>query len=299
MFTPLKKPFLLAAFCFAVCCCTSCDPVAPPPKEPATPVRQPQPSLQAFTDTLQTLDWHNQASIDQALRLYSELVPNDSTRADSAAARLLAYVKQVVETENAQLDSGTMNLRPLLNPTGPLTPGLKALNTTLHQNHLKPVDNGEGGVYLVPAYETILPTVQQKTSLAVNRYLNLAAKEDTATTLKDAALAIELPELVDRLVESEQLLTQPLPSQFAAEAVRMNRFYTQALIQGADNTPSREYNPLQLTEPFQKGYAYLLSKYPESKAAAKINVWMAVVHSGDRKKVADYLRLLEEQPPKR
>jgi hypothetical protein len=160
---------------------------------------------------------------------------------------------------------------------------------------LKPVGDGEGGVYLVPAYETVLPVIKNKTSAPVDNYLDLVAKEDTTPAFLDAGLAIEITELADRLILTETLLTQKLPGRFAAEADRLNRFYTAGLIRGSDNSPSMEdNNGLMLTEQFRQGYDYLLTKYPQSKAAAKINVWTAVVKSADKKKIDDYLKLLND-----
>jgi hypothetical protein len=284
---------------FFLCCCfllniAACNE-APEPKTEKKPVGNvPKPSLAAFTDTLKKLGAAMPDSIDQSLRLYSLLAPDDSTGADSAAAALMSYVHRVTENANNKFLNDTTDFSPLLKPASTQLPDrLKALNSRLHQHHLKPVSDGEGGVYLTPAYETILPTIEAKTSLPVDNYLNLAAKEDTSATFKDAGLAIEMPELVDRLIMSEQLLTQKLPAGFLAEAGRLNRFYTNTLIRGADNSPALDNNQTAITDEFKKGYDYLLAKYPSSKAAAKINVWMAVVSSGDKRKIDDYLKLLD------
>ena len=255
----------------------------------ATPVPQKTPSLASFTDSLNKLDIQRNAVIEQAVRLYDILAPHDSTGADSAASALMRFVNSVVKKENDSLNSSQEDFSPLLDPANnQLTNRQKAVKSSLHNNRLKLVSDGEGGVYVVPSYETILPTVKNKASSAVDSYLDLVAKEDSTPVFMDAGLAINMTELADRLVASEQLLSQSLPGAFVTEAKRLNRFYTHALIFGADNTPSIEYETNQLSEEFKKGYDYVVAKYPSSKAAANLNVWMAVVASGDRKKIDAY-----------
>lgn len=282
------KLFLSLGLCFLLAACKQGQPVYQPQKE--TSKTQPTASLPVFIDTLSKLDPATPNAIDSALHLYSMLVPDDSTKADSAASALMASIEKVVEKENKRLANDSIDLA-LINSPDSLSEKLKEVATSLHEKHLKPVSNGEGGVYLVPAYETILATVKEKTSTPVDQFLDLTAKEDTSSTFKDAGLAIEMTELVDRLVASENLLSQKLPRRFADDAKNLNQFYSHALIQGADNSPAINTGNM-LTDEYQKGYDYLLAKYPASKAAAKINVWMAVVKSGDKRKINDYLKLL-------
>lgn len=269
--------------------CKQGQPSVQPQK--IAPDKPPTTSLATFTDTLKKLNPGTPGAIDSALRLYSMLAPDDSTSADSAASALMASIEKVVEIENKRLADDTGNLALVASPNA-LSDKQKAVATSLHENHLKPVSDGEGGLYLVPAYETILATIQEKTSVPVDEFLNLTAKEDTAATFKDAGLAIELTELVDRLVASEALLSQGLPRRFIDDLKNLNQYYSHALIEGADNSPAIDKVSNTLTDEFKKGYDYLLAKYPASKAASKINVWMAVVNSGDKRKINDYLKLL-------
>jgi len=279
----------IASFLFG---CMNNEPAAKAKAENTTTIKNPAPSLAKFTDTLRKLNADTLTAIDSALHLYSVLAPDDSTGADSAAAALMGFIGKVVEKQNNHFINDSSDLSPLLDPAEHLTEKQRSINSVLHDNHLKTVSNGEGSVYLVPAYETILASIQSKTSAPVDRFLNLTAQEDTAASFKDAGLVIEITDFVDRLVESEQLLAQKLPPRFAAEAARLNKFYSNGLVRGADNTPALDNNTLQFTEQFRQGYDYLLAKYPSTKAAAKINVWVAVVKSGDKRKINDYLRLL-------
>jgi hypothetical protein len=288
------KSLLFVLFCFTLFSCSNCNPVVQPKEEKAHLAREVKPSLAAFTDTLKKLHREAPATIDHAVRLYGLLAPYDSTGADSAAAALMGFVEEVVARENERLLHDTTNYTALLHPSDSnLTEKQKAVSSEMRQNKLKPVSDGEGGVYLVPFYETILPGIKDKTSAPLDNYLDLAAKEDTTPVFRDAGLAIEMPELADRLVLSEHLLAQKLPRRFEAAVARLNRFYTNALINGADNSPAIEYNSTTLNEEFKKGYDYLLAKYPSTKAAAKVNVWMAVVASGDKRKMDDFRKTVQ------
>lgn len=261
-----------------------------------TGTRQAAPSLALFADTLKRLNSESTGALDSAVRLYDVVAPADSSGADSAAVLLLHFVQTVASKRNDSLQNVGANYSFLLNPSDEaLTERQKAIGSELHKAKLKPVGDGEGGVILVPAYETVLPVVKAKTSSPVDSYLDLVAKEDTTPAFLDAGLAIEITALVDRLVTTENLLTEKLPGRFAVDVTRLNRFYTANLIRGSDNSPSLEdNNGLVLTEQFHQGYNYLLTKYPQSKAAAKVNVWTVVVKSGDRRKIDDYLKLLDD-----
>lgn len=252
----------------------------------ANTVPQPEPSLALFTDTLQTLDVESPAAIERAITLFDRLAPHDSTGADSAAAALMRFVQEAATKKNDSLQRTPADYFWLsASNSAALTDSQKATQSNLHARRLKPVADGEGGVYFVPLYETILPTLKERTSASVDDYLNLKAKEDTMPVFLDAGLAVDITELVDRLVTAEKLTAYSLPKTFAAEAGRLHRFYTSALLFGSDNSPSTGYNTTMLNDNFRKGYDYLLAKYPSSNAAATVDVWMAVVASGDPKKI--------------
>lgn len=290
----MKKSLLpLGTFCLLLAF-TACQEPTKTKEPTAPPVIENQRSLSVFTDTLAKLDQNKPGAIDSALQLYSVLVPFDSTSADSAASALVQFVQTIVDRRNDSLFRDTTDYSPLLYPASvTLTEKQKALQTRLHIARLKPVSDGEGSVYLTPLYETILPGIKDRTSEPVDLYLDLSAKEDTTPVFMDAGLAIELPELADRLVSSERLLSKKLPQNFSKGAEKLNRFYTHAMLLGADNSPALVYDSVQLNEVYRRGYDYLLAKYPASKAAAKINVWLAVVASGDKRKVDDFIRTVQ------
>lgn len=279
---------------FVLFCCIACNPAIQPKDEIEKANRTIEPSLAVYTDTLAKLPKDAPGTIEHALRLYETIAPHDSTGADSAASALALFINDIIRKENERLLKDSSDFSVLLDPVNnTLTDQQKTMKSNLHTNRLKLVSDGEGSVYIVPMYETILASIKPKTSAPVDAYFDLQAKEDTSPVFLDAGLAIELPELVDRLVISEGLMNQKLPKQFLTEVTRLNGYYTNALVAGADNSPSIAYETKTLSEEFKKGYDYLLAKYPSTKAAAKINVWLAVAASGDQRKIDDYRRTMQ------
>ena len=289
----MKCVFLVVS-CLALVSYTSCNPAKQSKEEQDDPARKEKLSLTAYTDSLKKLDRNTPETVEHALRLFGRLAPADSTGADSAAAALMGLVSDMVTRENDRLWQDTADYSAFVDADAPgFTEKHKTFLNGLRQKKLKPVSDGEGGIYLVPDYKSMLPGIQVKTSTPVDNYLDLVAKEDTTPVFLDAGLAIELTGLVDRLVLSEQLLSQHLPQRFQTEAARLNAFYTNALISGADNSPSIEYESTVLNPEFKKGYDYLLANYPTTKAAARIKEWLAVVASGDQKKLDGYRKTME------
>jgi hypothetical protein len=258
--------------------------------EPATLPKKPVPdkkfTITHFTDTLTKQDTAAPGAIENALQLFNAMVPEDSTFADSAASALFQFIHKVVARKNDSLFRNFSDSNTLAYPTSePFTEKQKTLLSALHASRLQVVGDGEGGIYLVPRYETILPGIKAKTAAAVDSFLDLIAKEDTTPTFLDAGLAIEIETLADRLITSEQLLAQTLPDYFKAEITALNRFYTHALIMGSDNSPSLDHGTTILSEDFKKGYDYLLAKYPSANATQTVKAWMAVIASGDEKQL--------------
>ena len=261
--------------------------------QPATPPKLPAPEKEYttadFVDTLKKQDTMAPGVIEKSLQLFSTMLPTDSIAADSAASALMQFIDAVVSAKNDSLLKQTNAQNSLPDSANSnLTEQQKTALSALYANQLKTVRDGEGGLYLVPLYEVILPGIKNRTTAAVDTYLDLVAKEDTTPTFLDAGLAIEIEELADRLAVSEQLLGQQLPQGFKSKTTELNRFYTRAFVMGSDNSPSLEYNTLTLTENYKKGYAYFLAKYPSTKAATTVKTWMGVAEAGDQKKVDEF-----------
>ncbi|HEV7331627.1 MAG TPA: hypothetical protein VGN63_11355 [Flavisolibacter sp.] len=272
----------------------ACETGTQPSPQPKEPVPEKIYTVADFTDTLAKQDTMAPGAIEKVLQIYNTMVPHDSIAADSAASALLQFINAVVTAKNDSLfQNPDAHHFPTDPAAGNLTEQQKATFSALHTNRLKVVQDGEGGIYLVPLYEMILPGIKDRTSDPVDTFLDLTAKEDTTPTFLDAGLAIEIEELADRLVISEQLLGQRLPDNFKSRATHLNRYYTRAFILGSDNSPSLEFNAIALNENFRNGYAYLLAKYPSTKAAASVKTWMATVASGDQKKIESFRKAFQ------
>ncbi|MDB5207445.1 MAG: hypothetical protein JWR72_2520, partial [Flavisolibacter sp.] len=113
----------------------------------------------------------------------------------------------------------------------------------------------------------------------------LLAEEKSNPALLDAGLAIDMKDLISRLIGSEELTGQKLPGQFAEDIILKNRYYTNALLLGSDNTPSIDYNSITLTPEFKDAYSHLLAEYPASKAAQKVKEWIGIINAKDKKKI--------------
>lgn len=280
---------LTIPICFLMLIAMACETGTQPAAPPKQPAPEKEYTIADFVDTLKKQDIMAPGVIEKSLQLYNTMLPPDSIAADSAASALLQFIDAVIAAKNDSLYKRASAQNALPDPAaGNLTEQQKTSLSALHTNQLKAISDGEGGLYLVPLYELILPGIKDRTTDAVDNYLDLLAKEDTTPTFLDAGLAIEIEDLGDRLATSEQLLGQQLPEGFKSKTAERNRFYTRAFLMGSDNSPSLEYNTLSFTQNFKNGYAYFLAKYPSTKAAASLTTWMEVVATGDPKKVDEF-----------
>lgn len=248
-----------------------------------------KPSLEPFADSLVRLNPYSLRSIDSAAGYYTRLVSADSLFADSATVMLLRHVEAVADTVNRTLYADTADYSELVyNENKTASESQKEFGRNLAAHHLILQGNGEGDVYAVPDYDWLLPLLQQKTSASVDGYLSLMAAEEKKPALLDAGFAIEMKELVDRLLKAEQLSSARLPGRFAGDVQEKSKFYTGVLLLGSDNTPALEYDRLELTPEFKNGYVYLLQQAPASKAAQRVKEWMKIIKAKDQKKMDEW-----------
>jgi hypothetical protein len=278
-------------FCFiAIVLLFACNPSSTKgdkKKDIKTTTSHPPSSLETFADSLVRLDKYARQSIGQSAAYFHDLVPADSTLADSAAVMVLQFIWHVTDSVNSKLWQDTTDYMDLVYEGGnPPTAAQKAFQQGMAKDHLKIIGNGEGDVMAILDYDWIKPILQSKTSAAVDTYLALLAKEESEPALLDAGLAIELDELIRRLISSEELISKRLPQTFAQNVINRNKFYTDILLVGSDNSPSLEdETKLTLVPEFKKAYNALLQNYPASKAAERVREWLAILKAKDRKKV--------------
>ena len=108
------KNFLLVALPFLLLSCLSCNPAIQSKEEQEYLNRTIEPSLAVFSDTLSKLGKEGVVTIDHAVKLYSMLVPADSTEADSAAVLLLNTVQVVANKQTESFMNVTTDYSALL-----------------------------------------------------------------------------------------------------------------------------------------------------------------------------------------
>lgn len=283
MFKSLSILIVLVV-CFS---CNSSNEIKPT-EEQAKQQTSTQPvSLEDFADSLVRLDKYAGENIEQAANYFQNLVPADSVLADSAAVMFLNFAWAIVDTTNQKLWKDGTDLMDLVYSGGKApSEEQKKIQQDFKKIHLNLQGNGEGDVITVLDYDWAMNILQRKTSGATDVYLSLLAAEETEPTLQDAGLAVEMKELVSRIILSEKLGEQKLPVTFANKLAWFNKFYIETICLGSDNTPSLDNEAKMTLNPaFKQGYDYLLASYPSSKAAQKINEWLAVVKAKDRKKL--------------
>jgi|GEM_PF-5924992 len=279
--------FLSSCFLFFLVACNSSDK-KPGTTLPKNETANPQ-SLEMFADSMVRLNQYAPESISKAADYYQQLVPTDSAMADSAAVMFFRLVRSVMDSANEKIYRDTTDYFDLVYNESPNAPEKqKKFRDQLKSQHMLMQGDGEGGVYLIPDYDWINNILQPKTSAVVDRYLALLARDEKSPAMLDAGLAIEINELVDRLITSEKLQQEKLPVTFVDHVNSLNRFFLATLLFGSDNSPALEYEKLELTEQFESGYKYLLSAYPASTAAKTVTQWQNVVKAKNQKKVEEW-----------
>lgn len=273
---------------FALAGFAACGPPATRPEAAGTAAPG---NLERFADSLVRLDKYSLRSLDTAARYYQSLVPADTVLADSAAVMLLRHVWSVVDSLNQTLLNDTTDYFNLVYNGGEgATPQQKQYQQRLATLHIRLQGDGEGSVYAAPDLAWLVPAVQKKASRATARYLEVMRKEIESPVMLDAGLAVDVRELADRLVASENLLQQTLPHAFATDAKKKNRMYTGVLLLGSDNSPAVDGETLQPVEAFKRGYAYLLAAHPASQAAQRVREWQQILLRRDKEKVEEWRR---------
>jgi hypothetical protein len=281
----MKKTFLFTGVLLLLLSCNSTSEEADTTNANKAVVSD----LENFADSLVRLDKYSLPGIATAARYYQKFVPADTVLADSAAVMVLKHSWTVVDTLNQQLYSDTTDYFNLVYKESAGVPfKQKQFQQQLASHHVKLQGDGEGGVYAVLDYDWIVPLLQQKTSVAADAYLSLLAREEKKPTLLDAGLAIDIKELVERLIVSENLVNLPLPKNVTDDVAAKNKFYTGVLINGSDNSPSMDYNSMELTDEFRTGYNYLVKTYPKARATALLKDWMRFVQQKDQKKIEEF-----------
>lgn len=250
---------------------------------------EPTKATRNFTEELAKLDKAHMANLTKAVELYKEEV-NSEKDGDQALPVLMQYITFSLDTLNDALAANSAEYASLVvdSVTKP-TPKQLSLVKDMMTHHTQLQSDGEGGIYLEYDYNWLMKTISDEVSAPVRTYLQVTAMEASQPFSKDAAIVIPPQALADRALVTEQVAAQPLPGNFSNDIKEVNAIYIKALLFGTDNTPSLIRGTTNWVPAFAQVYQYVLTKSPQSALANKIKQWQAVVASGNRKQVDEYI----------
>jgi len=115
------------------------------------------------------------------------------------------------------------------------------------------LETAEGEFFPVIDYE-FLQRYRQSVTPDIVAYLDLMAVESRATPIKDAALMISWPEIIERALNQERFLKQYGDSPKAADVRQLLNRYTLFALYGANNTPLFSYNTQTMVPAAKQAY---------------------------------------------
>jgi hypothetical protein len=242
-----------------------------------------------FTEELAKLDKSQMANLTKAVELYKEEAKSEKD-GDQSLPVLMQYITSSLDTLNDALAANSAEYASLVvDSVSKPTSKQLALVKDMMAHHTQLQSDGEGGIYLEYDYNWLMKAISDEVSAPVRTYLQVTAMEASQPFSKDAAIVIPPQALADRALVTEQVAGQQLPGTFAEDIKKVNTVYTNALLFGTDNTPSLLPGTTRWVPAFSQVYQYVLTKSPQSALANKIKQWQAVVASGNRKQVDDYI----------
>lgn len=170
------------------------------------------------------------------------------------------------------------------------------LTQTLAENGFE-LAQGEGMVFPVTGWNRLKSFFGEKVTPAFRSYLDQEVLEHNRAAWDDGGIVIPIEELADRAMFWEKF-NRENPHFVLNEEVRESERWTRlVLVNGADNTPSFDYESGAITEEYKKVWAYILQKSPDSqlgKAVKEISELCAAEGWKRTKKVEDWqTRFLE------
>lgn len=164
------------------------------------------------------------------------------------------------------------------------------LTQSLSENGFE-LAQGEGMVFPVPGLNRLKAFFAGKVTPAFRSYLDQEVLEYNRAAWDDGGIIIPVEELADRAMFWEKF-NRENPYFVLHEEVRESERWTRiVLVNGADNTPSFDYESGAITEDYKKVWAYILQKSPDSqlgKAVREISDLCAAEGWKRTKKVEDW-----------
>lgn len=128
---------------------------------------------------------------------------------------------------------------------------------------------GEGMVFPVTDWNKLQAFFGAKAGPAMKKYLDQQTSERNTPAWDDGGIIISLEMLADRAAFWEKF-NRENPYFVLNEQTRESERWTRlVLVNGADNTPTFDYETQAISEDFKKVWAYIQQKYPGTTLAAK------------------------------
>ncbi len=126
---------------------------------------------------------------------------------------------------------------------------------------------GEGMVFPVVDWNQLLAFFNGKVTTSMQVYLTQETAENNHTVFSDGGVIVPLEEIADRAAAWEKFNLDNPYFVRQDETKESERWMRLIMVNGADNTPTFDYESQVITEDFKKVWAYIAQKYPGTKLA--------------------------------
>ncbi len=248
----MKKTLIIFLFVNFLLACQSNES---PQNRWQTPNENQNLKLKEFQTELSDLDQSQLESIPVALELfYKKFEKKASKINDMAFLEFKKFHNRVISTISPDfiaLEISNPNYSP------------SEINQRLHKYGIMATQT-EGSLFLKNNRNFYVEKFSSFLTQTCVEYEKKIAKEDAEPFVEDGAILISIPQLVDRIVWREDLLSEPDFSQKVEveEDLKVLKIF---LFQGADNTPAFDYTSEEQLRPvnqeFKSAYQYAQEKY--------------------------------------
>ncbi|MBK8425762.1 MAG: hypothetical protein IPL27_07175 [Lewinellaceae bacterium] len=127
---------------------------------------------------------------------------------------------------------------------------------------------GEGMVFPVVDWNQLNAFFKSKVTAPMQTFLTQETAESNLTVFSDGGIVAPLEEIADRAAFWEKFNLDNPYFMRQEETTESERWMRLVMVNGADNTPSFDYETQMISEDYKKVWAYIAQKYPGTKLAA-------------------------------
>lgn len=128
---------------------------------------------------------------------------------------------------------------------------------------------GEGMVFPVVDWNQLQAFFSNKVTAPMQTFLTMETDESNHTMYSDGGIIVPLEQIADRAAGWEKFNADNPYFVRQEETRESERWMRLIMVNGADNTPTFDYESQMITEEYKKVWAYIAQKYPGTKLAAK------------------------------